>query len=261
MWAAERQAGDFDLLRVPLDSFSDGTQSAPPTAYRRLPRANGRAVQNRYVGGYLLYGTGAGWDAPQRTLHARIHAVRYASRSVVQSIPLAHGVDRIEALGANAVVIGSDGRDLHFTSLRLGASAEAQDRYTRKDAAQGETRSHGFYYKPDASDAGYVGLPIVGDLEAASRQLRHNSAAVLFLRNEALRLSELGALDAQAATETDDGCRASCVDWYGNSRPIFASNRIFALMGYEIVEGRASGGRIAEIQRVSFLPVNVSLAR
>jgi hypothetical protein len=261
MWAAEGRAGDFALLRVPLDSFSDGTQSAPAAAYRRLPRANGHAVQNRYIGGYLLYGTGAGWDAPQRTLHARVHAVRYASRSAVQSIPLAHGVDRIEALGANAVVIGSDGRDLHFTSLRLGASAAAQERYTRKDAAQGETRSHGFYYKPDASDAGYVGLPIVGGFEAASHQLGHTSAAVLFLRNEALRLSELGALDAQAATQADDGCRASCVDWYGNSRPIFANDRIFALMGYEIVEGRVSRGRIAEIQRVSFLPVNVSLAR
>ena len=27
-----------------------------------------------------------------------------------------------------------------------------------------------------------------------------------------------------------DGCRASCMDWYGNARPIFAKGRIFALM-------------------------------
>jgi len=32
-------------------------------------------------------------------------------------------------------------------------------------------------------------------------------------------------------------------------------------MGYEIVEGRLSGNQIAEVQRISFSPVTVSLAR
>jgi hypothetical protein len=170
-------------------------------------------------------------------------------------------VDRIEALGANAVVVGSDGRDLHFTSLRLAQTPTVQDRYTRLDAAQGETRSHGFFYKPDNDNAGVVGLPIVGGNRAGSRQLRENSAAVLFLRNQSLRLSEIGALDSRAEANANDGCRASCVDWYGNARPIFTGNRVFALMGYEIVEGRVAGNQIAEVQRVSFSPVAISLAR
>ncbi|HET9404770.1 MAG TPA: beta-propeller domain-containing protein [Burkholderiales bacterium] len=261
MWAAEANAGDFALLRVSLDSFSDGRDAAPAEAYKPLPRPGGHAVQNRYVGPYLLYGTGTGWNRAQRMLHSQVYAVRYASGAGAQAIPLAHGVDRIEALGANAVIVGSDGRDLHFTSLRLAATASAQDRYTRKDAAQGETRSHGFFYKPDSDNAGMVGLPIIGGGQSAARQLRHNSAAVLFLRNQGLRLSELGALDSQAAANANDGCRASCVDWYGNARPIFLGNRVFALMGYEIVEGRVAGSRIAEVQRVKFSPVNVSLAR
>jgi len=167
----------------------------------------------------------------------------------------------IEALGADAVVVGSDGRDLHFTSVRLAASAVAQDRYTRKDAAQGETRSHGFYYKPDSDNDGLVGLPIVGGDRAGARQLRQNSAAVLFLRNQALRLTELGALDSQPGAGVNDGCRASCVDWYGNSRPLFVNNRVFALMGYEIVEGRVSGNQIAEVQRVSFAPASIHHSR
>ncbi|MCW5603147.1 MAG: beta-propeller domain-containing protein [Burkholderiales bacterium] len=261
MWAAERNAGDFALLRVPLDSFTDGTEAAPAEAYRSLPRPNGHAVQNRYVGSYLLYGTGAGWGRAQRTLHSQVYTVRYAFDGQAQAIPLAHGVDRIEALGSDAVVVGSDGRDLHFTSLRLAATASAQDRYTRKDAAQGETRSHGFYYKPDGNGAGLIGLPVIGGSQAASRQLRHNAAAVLFLRNQSLRLSELGALDSQAAANANDGCRASCVDWYGNARPLFMNDRVFALMGYEIVEGRVANGRIAEVQRVSFAPAVVGLAR
>jgi len=261
MWAAERNAGGYALLRVSLDSFSDGRDSAPEEAYQPLPRPHGHAVQNRYVGQYLLYGAGSGWNRAQRTLHSQVHAVRYAAGAEPQSIPLAHGVDRIEALGTNAVVVGSDGRDLHFTSLRLAAAASAHDRYTRKDAAQGETRSHGFYYKPDSDHAGMVGLPVIGGGQSASRQLRHNSAAVLFLRNQSLRLTELGALDSQGAGNASDGCRASCVDWYGNARPVFLGTRVFALMGYEIVEGRVTGNRIAETQRVSFLPAAVSLNR
>jgi hypothetical protein len=261
MWAAERNAGDFALLRVSLDSFSDGRDSAPAESYKTLPRANGHAIQNRYVGHYLLYGSGAGWNRAQRTLFSQVYAVRYADGSKAHEIPLAHGVDRIEALGANAVAIGSDGRDLHFTSVRLAATPSVQDRYTRLNAAQGETRSHGFYYKPDSDNAGFVGLPIVGGGRAGSRQLRENSAAVLFLRNQSLRLSELGALDSRAEANANDGCRASCVDWYGNSRPIFVGNRVFALMGYEIVEGELAANRLAEVRRVSFSPVAVSLAR
>jgi len=44
------------------------------------------------------------------------------------------------------------------------------------------------------------------------------------------------------------------VDWYGNSRPLFLRGRVFALMGYEIVEGRLGRGGISELQRVSFAP-------
>ncbi len=47
----------------------------------------------------------------------------------------------------------------------------------------------------------------------------------------------------------------SCVDWYGNSRPVFTDGRIFALTGTEMIEGRIDGGRIREVQRL-----NIALA-
>jgi hypothetical protein len=261
MWGAEHGHGDYALLRVSLDSFSDGKDAAPAASYKPLPRPDGHAIQNRYVGAYLLYGAGTGWRRAQRTLNSQAYAVRYAEDARAHAIGLAHGLDRIEAMGTDAVLIGSDGRDLHFTSVRLARKPAVQDRYTRRDAAQGETRSHGFYYKPENEAAGIVGLPIIGGDHSASRQLRHESAAVLFLRNQSLRLTELGALDSRAEANGNDGCRASCVDWYGNSRPIFLGSRVFALMGYEIVEGEVAGDRLAEVRRVSFSPVKVSLAR
>jgi hypothetical protein len=99
-----------------------------------------------------------------------------------------------------------------------------------------------------------IGLPVIGGGRAAGRQLHRESAAVLFLRSRSLRLDELGALDSRREANLNDGCRASCVDWYGNSRPLFLRNRVFALMGYEIVEGRISGAGIAEVRRISFAP-------
>ena len=133
--------------------------------------------------------------------------------------------------------------------------------YARKDAAQGETRSHGFFYKADSDSVGMVGLPVVSANRPGFQQLRNASAAVLFLKNQSLRLSEIGALDATPNSgNVNDGCRASCVDWYGNSRPLFIGGRVFALMGYEIVEGRISGGKIGEVQRVNYAP-GVAVAR
>jgi hypothetical protein len=254
MWAAETNAGGLALLRVPLASFSDGRETAPAHAYRPLPRADGHALQNRYVGEYLLYGGGTGWGRPRATTESLAYGVRYAD-GVTFALPLVHAVDRIEALGRHAVVVGSDGRDLHFTSVQLGRAPTATHRYTRRDAAQGETRSHGFFYRPDGERDGLLGLPIIGGGEPAGRQLRRTSAALLYLRNTGLALSELGTLTARpGAAGRHDRCRASCVDWYGNARPLFLRGRVFALLGYEIVEGRVDARGITETRRTSFAP-------
>jgi hypothetical protein len=248
MWAAESGSGDLALLRVPLASFSDGRDSAPAASYRALPTVGGGALQSRYVGDYLLYGAGAGWNRPRNVAAGRVYAVNYAKDAQTYEVPLVHGVDRIEALGGNAVVVGSDGRNLHFTSLRLARYPVASDRYVRKNASQGETRSHGFFYKAEDAYDGIVGLPILGG---------NRSASLLYLRNQSLTLSELGTLDSSAGNRIDpsiDRCKASCVDWYGNSRPLFLRGRVFALMGYEIVEGRVAGNGIGELRRISFAP-------
>jgi hypothetical protein len=253
MWAAEAGAGSLALLRVPLAAFSDGRDAAPAWAYRALPKVQGHALQNRYVGNYLLYGAGAGWRRPQAATDGRIYAVDYARGAQAYEMPLAHGVDRIEALGGNAVAVGSNGRDLHFTSLRLARTPVAAGSYVRANASQGETRSHGFFYKPESEHAGLVGLPIIGGGESASRQLRRESASLLYLRNDALSLTEIGTLDSRAGS-VNDKCKASCVDWYGNSRPLFLRGRVFALLGYEIVEGRVNSEGIRELRRINFAP-------
>jgi hypothetical protein len=253
MWRPEFAEGSVALLRVPLDSFSDGSTAAPRVSYRPLAKPEGYTFQNRFVGNYLLYGTGSGWGRPIKSDASRLYAAHWAGRGRFE-LPLAHGVDRIEAMGSDAVVVGTDGTNLHFTAVRLGDQASVAGSYTRSGASQGELRSHGFFYKPDGTGGGFVGLPISRPARAGYKHLFENSAAILFLRNNALRFDELGELAAHADRAVDDACRASCVDWYGNARPLFIGGRVFGLLGYEIVEGAVADGRLRETQRVSYAP-------
>jgi len=257
MWASEIGSQNLALMRVPISAFNDGTEAAPPNSYRALPAPSSGSIQNRYIGRYLLYGAGNTWrpaNTNQSGENLRVVALDRPAEPVT-SLSLDHSVDRIEALGDNAVAVGTQGRDLYFTTINLPQRAQPQvaDSYVLKDASQGETRSHGFFYRPTNDNEGILGLPVRGGGQAGWRQLREASASVLFLRNNQLRLSELGTLSAGANVSQNDNCIVSCVDWYGNSRPLFLNNRIFALMGYELVEGAVRNGRITEVRRVNYL--------
>lgn len=254
MWGAELAEGSLALMRVPVSSFTDGSEAVPASRYRRLQKPEGYTFQNRFVHDYLIYGTGSGWGRPTKeAVQSNLFMVNWARGNSHQMI-LPHGVDRIEQMGSDAVVVGTDGKDLHFTSLRLGDWPEIASRYTRKGASQGELRSHGFFYKPDGDDSGTLGLPISLPGRAGYRHLFEDSAAILFLRNDSLKFREVGELGAQSENAIDDKCRASCVDWYGNARPLFLRGRVFALLGYEIVEGTLDDGRMKELRRVNYAP-------
>ena len=261
MFASENTTGATALLRVPLGMFGEDVLNTSSKRYRVLPRPDGAAVQNRFVGSWLLYGSGQGY-VTNHSGRGQLFAVKYASpEDPPSTIDLDQGIDRIEPMAEDAVVVGSRDRDLVFTPIELGSSKEAHARrdFVRKNASQGELRSHGFFYKPGKNPReGMIGLPIRSEGTFGSQYLTEGSASVLFLQARSLEFTELGSLRASRLTTNHDGCRASCVDWYGNARPIFAKGRIFALMGYDLVEGRLEedGKRsfIAERTRLNFAP-------
>lgn len=251
MWGSERAGGRLALLRVPLRLFGDGRGAAQREHYRLLPEPLPGPLQNRYVGDWLLWGTPAGAGA-----------LRYAEAGESVALSPGHAVERIEALGRDAVLVGNRGADLVFTSVRLsGREATLAGRFEQEGARQGETRSHGFFYRPTGADEGLLGLPLLSDGGPRRPGVYSDiqgSARVFYLRQRDLTFTGLGALAARAETPRADGCKASCVDWYGNARPIFLGERVFALMGYELVEGQLEGRgareRIAERRRVNFGP-------
>ena len=167
--------------------------------------------------------------------------------------------------GDDALVVGSDDQGLHFTSVELTSEAGPRlgDRYLQPLSAQAETRSHAFFFRPDdnAPDgaSGVMGLPVAKPATAAYEHLFQTSAAMVFLRRDDRRFTPLGELDARSEGVVDDACVAFCVDRYGNARPIFIGKRIFALLGYELVEGARASDGIHEVGRTSFAPERIRL--
>merc|ERR1719362_2044824 len=128
---------------------------------------------------------------------------------LAQTLSIPHAVDRIEAMGSDvAVVIGSNGRDLYFSAVVL-VTEEAPKlggRLMRRGATQGETRTHGFFYKPQADGTGVLGLPVRSAKQPGWSQLVQTGAGVLFARvingSDFRHLGELTARDGGA----DDSC-------------------------------------------------------
>ena len=98
-----------------------------------------------------------------------------------------------------------------------------------------------------------MGLPVIREREEGT-DLFDESADMAFLRRRGDRVAPVGELLSNPAGQQDDGCQVSCVDWYGDARPIFVAGRVFALLGYELVEGVEVNGRLGERRRISFAP-------
>ncbi|GAB4204526.1 MAG: hypothetical protein OHK0013_19510 [Sandaracinaceae bacterium] len=264
MWRPEVASGDVALARLPIAQMDARVGTVDVSSYTPLPRVDGYELHNRFVGDWVLYGAGApfhyGWGDRPRVTAQTLYAspVRGAARAAVGNgdpwvaIPLAHAVERIEVMGRDAVVVGTDGRDLHFEAIALeGASARLAGHYVQRGASQGETRTHGFFYRQDSPTEGVLGLPIRGAGSPGFAEIWQGSASVLFLQVRDRQFSEVGSLVARDE-HVEDRCVASCADWYGNARPIFWRGRVMALLGYELVEGTLSGGRLTETRRVHF---------
>jgi hypothetical protein len=251
MWSPRVSEGDAALVRIPIGQMGTGSAELPLAGYRPLPVPNTSywGFHNRFAGDALLYGQSSD-DRKDQAVHVvPVRGGPIATLAVDQS------VDRIDLMGRDGIVIGgTKDEGLGFATIDLapGAPPRLGDRFVLPKASEAESRSQAFFFAPDPRTPdgadGMVGLPV----QRAAARDGDAGAAIVYLNRRARRLSGAGDLASGAKGARDDGCTASCTDWYGDMRPIFTGGRIFALMGYELVEGRVGDDRIAEVARVDF---------
>lgn len=257
----EVRLGYFD---VPLARFADRLAEADRSSYAPLPGVGSHYIANRFTDRYLVYGSLgqdrrglSGYSAPPAFV------VPAGRPQAVRSIPVGHSIIRAEQAGEDFVVTGYRDREGLFITLidldgrpRIASSVRLDQRF------ESEGRSHAFNSLIEEDGSGVMGLPTISGENRSSRAAWRSSASDLsFVTvNRKGELRPVGELEHNfrpgRSDRDEDGipgykCEVSCIDWYGNSRPIFTDGRVFALTGTEMIEGRIAAGQIHEVQRLN----------
>ena len=242
--------------RIDAQLFSSRPPTLPLEAYWSTPKPSGDGVENRFTDGYLVYGGsegrwGAYWDGRYQYDPTELLVVPVDNPGATRALPLLHSAERIEVFGKNVVVDGYRGNNgLSVSTIDLAGAPGVADVEYLPSVIESEGRSHAFNSRLDADGGGVFGLPTVFK-QKSWRDYSDSSNVHFFAVDASLDIRPSGYLGAnEDAIDEDYECEVSCVDWYGNARPIFTDGRVFALMGTELVEGRLFNGGIAEIQRV-----------
>jgi hypothetical protein len=258
-------AREVRLIDERLGAFGDTWRSPPSSRFVAVPSPGAGYLENRFIGDWLLYGSRARWGRPPDTedevatsaADGFAVAVPVADPANARRIALGHEITRLEAVGSDAVATGyRDDTGLHLSMIDLGTSASVSGHAFLSRRFESEGRSHAFNSIVREEGGGLLGVPTVLVPEEAARAPWWSSSSDLsFLRFDGIgSLADLGAIEGKSEeeTETDDAydCEVSCIDWYGNARPIFIEDRVFALMGTELVEARVEAGRIGPVKRL-----------
>ncbi|MEM7639702.1 MAG: beta-propeller domain-containing protein [Pseudomonadota bacterium] len=257
---ADEDASPFRLLQLPLNDIGRAPSAIDAADYVSLPNVADGVIENRFTNTHFVYTTFNTWWSHWRPdaetdLDAELTFVPLESPKTPTRLKLHHNAIRLERARDHIVATGYD--DVHGLNLTLfdlrehlprqGGSVKLVERY------ESENRSHAFNSSIAADGSGLIGLPTVQQRWEAGRWVwRSDSSDLSFLRvGSDASLSSVGTLaGAKGDPHESYTCEVSCVDWYGNSRPIFTLNRLFALSGTSLVEGDVTDRGVAEIRRV-----------
>lgn len=249
----------YRFTNVPLSDFTATLATVPAEQQVAVPPPGPGVIENRFADDWFVYGgrTEAwGATADPRDPGRPLMVLSVDNPAAPQRVELPHNIIRLERVGSDRIAASgyrhNGGLDLSL--VQLGAQSWRTDTAYLDNRFESEGRSHAFNSLIDDDGNGMVGIPTVLRRSGAARYVWNSQGSdVSFLTVTAEgRLTDAGAL-AQGLKIPVDGyrCEVSCVDWYGNSRPIFTGDRIFALMATEIAEGRMVRGEIEEVGRLN----------
>lgn len=247
------------LFQGSLNHFSKALSRRQYGSYYSLPSYSYEfELQNRFTENHLIYSLDD-WgryppDENEYALAGSVMVTPVRRPHASQKLDLSHNIARLELVGDNAIATGyDDNKGLHFSYLKTAGTPRIASAIVLPTRYESEGRSHAFNYLLNEEGNAILGLPTVFNSNESGRWWwESDSSDVSYLKLVDEQLSDLGALTAdEDALDDDYECEISCIDWYGNTRPIFTEGRIFALSGVELIEGVIEGERIAERRRLN----------
>ncbi len=263
-WYGKENA-ELSYFSTPLDGLSGTISSTPASAYVDVPSPKGPAYEARFTPDYLVYGGRSSWGdyppSPEQTDardSGQVVVLPTADPRAPQFIDIPHGVIRTERAGPYMALTGyRDVTGLNISlidlreSPRLGGTIMLGGRY------ESENRSHAFNSSIEEDGTGLIGIPTVRNEEEGGRWwFWSDTSDMTYLTvraNASLTLAGTLRANADSVEEADYECEVSCIDWYGNARPIFTGGRNLALVNSEIIEGEMVDGRMRELRRLNIL--------
>lgn len=258
-----RSDSQVALFSVPLNQFSDRWAPVRSRFIAAVPDTGAYRTRVRFSGEWLiytanpaLYGTAStGAALPQ---HASVlAALPLRNPASARPVVITHQTSRLEPVGDGILVTGRrfwGDEVLHLSWIRLGSNAVLSARLTVEGRVETEGRSHAFNSSPQADGSTLMGLPTAltrNSDGAVTPWWSRSSDISYFALTPDGRLEQRGEVTQQQGDANPNyGCEVSCIDWYGNARPIFTNGRIFALMGTQLVEAQLMDGQMGVIQRV-----------
>lgn len=249
------QKGILKLLRTPLSLFSREAPRVDVAQFTTLWTTPIWPFQYRFVGDHVTWWMGDRWSHSRQQSREPndLFAASVEAPAAVTTLALPHGIDRVDSIGGSgAIVIGSYGYDIGFTSIRLNETPAIIETRTESDAYQ-QPDSRGFVFEAGV-DGGVASLPV---FKAVDPKTSDGVMATLFLGvDQSLSFERLGTVASLRDHEENEdyGCGGSCAARHETSRSIFHRDRIFSLIGYELIESAIESGELVEQRRASLLP-------
>ena len=185
---------------------------------------------------------------------AVVYVVDLESHLPSGPLPVPHQVDRLDRVRQNAVLIGhaEDSDDLNLSWLDLAAAPVVTDTLKFPNRVEAEGRAQALNMRVEENGEALLGLPTIA-LDASGDWDEEDATDISFTRVSNFgQLTDLGpAKGDPSGIDPDYRCETSCVDWYGNARPFFIGDRIFALIASELIELQETSTGLIERSRVN----------
>lgn len=246
------------LAEIPFETFGPSVASLPSDAYHCLP-------------GMLQWGVDYWWNPMINRFHDRtlayghetaLYLVDLASKEVT-SLTLPYSLSRIERAGSSFLTFGLS-YDSDNYEYDLGMNSIAQDRLSLSEplwvwgAFESEWRSHGFSYV-ETEQGNFFGLGI-GQVSTNddSYYYHYDETVGLFqVANDGF-LSEAGSVEPASFRDNSEMCTVSCIDWYGDTRPIFFDDLVLGLMGDQLTSGKIEDGHFEAVSNLNITTAEVN---